>query len=528
MANKFFRTWLFVLSCFAATLYPSHLFAQTAYGVTTTGQLVRFDVTSPGVISSNVTITGLVAGDTIAGIDFRPATGQLYGLGSQSRLYVINTTTGAATQVGVDGAFALNGLAFGFDFNPSVDRIRVVSDTEQNLRLNPDTGALTSTDTPLAYSAGDPNVGVNPAVAGSAYTNNVAGASVTTLYGIDTTQDVLVIQNPPNTGGLTTVGALGVNASAVLGFDIVTAGGVDVAYAAMQVGVGVPSGLYRINLATGAATLVGNFPGVMSIRGLAIDPNPPRLAALSTRLDVLTGQDVAVGGFIIGGSTPKTVVVRARGPSLAAQGVPGPLANPQLQLFSGATEIFYNDDWEDAANAAQILASGFAPSDPNESAIMTTLAPGAYTAIVSGLAGTTGIGIVEVFEVDALSMPLIGISTRGKVLTGAQAMIGGFIIQGTAPRTVIVRARGPSLAAAGLLNVLQNPQLQLFSGSTEIAYNNNWQDSDQAAIQASGFAPSDPNESAIRITLAPGAYTAIVTGVAGTTGLGIVEVYLSP
>jgi hypothetical protein len=254
--------------------------------------------------------------------------------------------------------------------------------------------------------------------------------------------------------------------------------------------------------------------------------DPPRLANISTRLQVLTGENVLIGGFIIGGSAAKTVVVRARGPSLAAQGVPGTLANPNLQLFSGATQIAQNNDWSTASNATAIQQSGFAPSDGNESAIMTTLNPGAYTAIVTGVAGGTGVAIVEVFEVDAPTVPLINISTRGLVQTGDNVMIGGFIIQGNGPQTVVVRARGPSLVAQGVSGVLANPNLQFFSGATQIAQNNDWgQAANAAAIQASGFAPSDPNESAIMMTLNPGAYTAIVTGVAGGTGVAIVEVF---
>ena len=525
MAQKFCRQLLFVLSSAAAILFPSYVFAQTAYAVTAASQLVRFDVTTPGVLNSSTPITGLVGGDTIVAIDFRPATGELFGLGSQSRLYVINTSTGVATQVGVDGSFTLNGTAFGFDFNPTVDRIRVVSDTDQNIRLNPTNGTLTSTDTPLTYAAGDTGQSLNPNIVGSAYTSNFAGATLTTLYGIDVTRDVLVIQTPPNNGTLTTVGGLNVDASAVLGFDMLTGGGVDVPYAVLQVG-GV-SGLYRINIQTGAATLVGNFAAGTTITGLALDPDPPRLAAISTRMQVLTGSDVAIGGFIVGGSTPKVVVVRARGPSLASQGVPGTLANPQLQLFSGQAEIAFNDNWQDAANAALIQSSGFAPSDPLESAIYVPLAPGAYTAIMSGVGGGTGVGIVEVFEVDAPAMPLTAISTRGQVLTGSNVMIGGFIIDGNVPRTVVVRGRGPSLAAAGVSGALADPQLQLFSGATLISYNNNWQETDAEAILASGYAPANALESAIRITLQPGAYTAILSGVGGGTGVGIVEVFTS-
>jgi hypothetical protein len=205
--------------------------------------------------------------------------------------------------------------------------------------------------------------------------------------------------------------------------------------------------------------------------------------------------------------------------------VPGVLANPQLQLFSGVAQVGGNDNWSEAANQADLVASGFAPSEAFESAILTTLAPGAYTAIVSGVGGSTGVGIVEVFEVDEVASPLINIATRGRVLIGDNVMIAGLVIQGDGPQSVVVRARGPSLAAAGVPGVLANPQLQLFSGATQIGFNDDWQDTDGAAILASGFAPSDPNESAILITLQPGAYSAIVTGVSGGTGVAIVEVF---
>lgn len=252
-----------------------------AFGVDTTNNLVRFNTSTPGTIVSSVPITGLQPGETVLGIDFRPATGQLYALGSTSRLYVIdyftNPATAAATQVGT-GTFSvpLNGTAFGFDFNPTVDRIRVTSDTEQNLRLNPNDGTVAASDTNLAYDNTtadgdpiDPNAGSNPDVVGSAYTNSTNGATVTTLFDIDANLDVLVLQNPPNNGVLNTVGPLGVNATAVLGFDIRET--TNTAFAAMVVGT---PGLYIIDLATGAATFVGNIGpgGGTALRGLAITP----------------------------------------------------------------------------------------------------------------------------------------------------------------------------------------------------------------------------------------------------------------
>ena len=265
---------------------------------------------------------------------------------------------------------------------------------------------------------------------------------------------------------------------------------------------------------------------VAVVTGLAPALAASNLVNISTRLQVLTGDDVLIGGFIIGGSAPKTVVVRARGPSLAAAGIANPLANPRLDLYTGQAIVSSNDDWGQAANAAAIQASGFAPPDPKESAILYTLGPGAYTAVVNGVAGGTGVGLIEVFEVDRPDVPLSNISTRGQVRTGNDVMIGGFVIQGDVPQTVIVRARGPSLAAAGIANPLANPFLQLLSGQTVVAANDDWGGSTSALeIQQSGFAPASPAESALLVTLSPGPYTAIVTGVGGGTGVGIVEVF---
>ena len=175
---------------------PRLAHAAPIYGLTLQNSLFVFDSTTPGTIGGSVAITGLQAGEAVLGIDVRPATGQLYALGSTSRLYVIDPVTGAATQVGSGGAFTLNGAEFGFDFNPTVDRIRVVSDADQNLRLNPNDGTLTATDTALAYASAPPdvNLGANPTVVGSAYTNNFPGTLATTLYGIDSNLDILLTQ----------------------------------------------------------------------------------------------------------------------------------------------------------------------------------------------------------------------------------------------------------------------------------------------------------------------------------------------
>jgi len=252
----------------------------------------------------------------------------------------------------------------------------------------------------------------------------------------------------------------------------------------------------------------------------SLSSNPPRLVAISTRTQVLTGDNVMIGGFIIGGSSPKTVVVRARGPSL---GVVGALADPTLTLVPASGPATLNDDWGTAANAATLAASGYAPADAKESAIMATLNPGAYTAIVGGVGNTTGVAIVEVYEMDHPEIPQVAISTRALVQTGDNVMIGGFIIQGSGPQTVVVRARGPSLGVAG---ALADPTLTLVPSSGPAIVNDDWGTAANAAtLAASGYAPANAKESAILVTLNPGAYTAIVSGVGNTTGVAIVEVY---
>ena len=242
---------------------------STLFAITTANTLLRFDSSAPGTILSTTAVSGLQVGEKLQGIDFRPANGQLYGLGSTSRLYTIDLTTGVATQVGASPfAAALSGTNFGIDFNPVVDRVRVVSDADQNLRLNPNTGALAAIDTALSYTVGDPNAGADPNIVGVAYVNNFAGAATTTLYGIDSNLDILTIQNPPNNGTLNTIGPLGFDTSGLVGFDIATA---DTAFASLRVS-GL-SELFTINLATGAATPVGSIgTGAPAIRDIAIAP----------------------------------------------------------------------------------------------------------------------------------------------------------------------------------------------------------------------------------------------------------------
>ena len=236
--------------------------AETLYGVNASNQLVRFDSATPGTLSVVGTISGLQSGEDVVGIDFRPATGQLYALGSASRLYVINKTTAAAAFVAALST-PLSGTSFGVDFNPTVDRLRIVSNTGQNLRVNPETGAVT-VDTPL--NPGTPNVSA------AAYTNSFSGATATTLYDIDTGTDQLFIQNPPNAGTLVLAGNLGVDLQTASGFDISSATSKAYLVATPTVGLGNPT-LFTVNLTSGAAAAVGAVGGASNftpLRGLAV------------------------------------------------------------------------------------------------------------------------------------------------------------------------------------------------------------------------------------------------------------------
>jgi hypothetical protein len=278
---------------------PGPAEAELLTGLTSTGNLVTFDSGTPGTIGSSLPITGLGAGETLLGIDRRPATGILYVLGSSSHLYTINTTTGAATAVGAAFSPALSGTAFGFDFNPVPDRIRVTSTDTSNFRLNPNDGTVAGTDTSLTYAGGDSGAGLTPRVVGSAYTNNFSGTAVTTLFGIDSNRDVLVMQGgtngapSPNLGVLTTIGAgLGFNTSDLVGFDI--SGTTGVAFASMVAPTGGAAQLFTIDLTTGAATLVGTIGNGLTLTGLAAGvgaaptvPVPASLVLLGTGALVL-------------------------------------------------------------------------------------------------------------------------------------------------------------------------------------------------------------------------------------------------
>jgi hypothetical protein len=288
----------------------------------------------------------------------------------------------------------------------------------------------------------------------------------------------------------------------------------------------------------GNVAYTATFNGEQDVYYVRVAPPSLKLLNISTRARVLTGEHVLIAGFIVTGAEPKKVIIRGIGPSLSA--VTGALADPTLELHQGNTTLAVNDNWKIASNGssqqAEVEATTVPPSNDSESAIVMTLSPGSYTAILAGKNGGTGVGVVEVYDLAAgANSVLANISTRGVVEINDNVLIGGLIVGGGAAdgnARVLVRALGPSLAGFGIQDALQDPVLELHdaNGGT-IATNDNWQTNNQtqqsqeSEIQATGLAPSNSLESAIIAVVPAGPLTAIVRGSNGSTGVGVVEVY---
>jgi arylsulfate sulfotransferase len=255
----------------------------------------------------------------------------------------------------------------------------------------------------------------------------------------------------------------------------------------------------------------------------------PQALNLSTRGLVSVGDNVLIGGFIVTGTDPKSVVLRALGPSLSGFGLSDVLTDPVLSVYnSSRTLIATNDNWQSDPNHFIVEANGLAPANLLESTTVQTLAPGAYTVIVTGKDPTPGIGLVELYDLSPLSnSKLKNMSTRGSVGTADDVLISGFIVGDVDSATVIVRALGPSLASFGVSGVLSDPILTIYdSNGTAIVTNDNWQDDNNAMlVQKNGLAPPNASESALVLHLPAGKYTAIVSGANGGTGIGLAEVY---
>jgi phospholipase/lecithinase/hemolysin len=247
---------------------------------------------------------------------------------------------------------------------------------------------------------------------------------------------------------------------------------------------------------------------------------------ISTRGIVGTGENVLIAGFTIGGNQAKKVIVRALGPTLSTLGVGGALANPTITIVNSSNVVVAsNDNWRDTQET-EIAASGYAPPNDLESAVIATLAPGSYTAVVTGKNGGTGIGLVDVYQLDATTSIFSNLSTRGLVGTGQNVLIGGLIIGNGEPPVIVLRAIGPTLSSFGIAHPLQDPTLELRDANGAlIAFDNDWQDNTPTGIKAALLKPTDNRESAIVASLTAGNYTAIVRGKNGTTGVALVEAY---
>lgn len=254
-------------------------------------------------------------------------------------------------------------------------------------------------------------------------------------------------------------------------------------------------------------------------------PPPQYLLNLSTRVHVLNGDSVMIGGFIIAGDTSKSVVIRALGPSLLASGLQKFLHDPVLELYDSThTLIAQNDNWTSLPSGS--VPAELQPADPKESVIMANLAPGRYTGVLRSGDGTVGHALCELYDLEPDNSSLRNMSTRGEVGTDDEVMIGGFIIGGRAPAKVIVRAIGPSLAAAGVADALPDPVLELHDSQGSLIFqNDNWRAEQEKQIVESTIPPTDDRESAIVATLSPGSYTAIIRDRNNGTGVALVEVY---
>lgn len=349
--------------------------------------------------------------------------------------------------------------------------------------------------------------------------------SANTLFALAQGESKLYRVDQTN-GSLTVIGDLGVAINSPIGA---------MTFIGDRLYASIDDRLYEINKMTGAATQVSSTVldfNYSSVSGLAYVDGAVVLGNLSGRAFIGTDERVSIGGLIITGSGNKRVVLRGIGPSLKMNGQPlaGRLADPVLTLYdSSGAMVATNDDYQRGSQPA-IDNAGLAPSDPKESALLATLAPGTYTVIVNGKGQTTGIGLVETYDLDPGSgSKLANLSTRGFVESGNNKVIGGVIVQGTLNNRVVLRGIGPSLGPKGVQSALPDPTIQLVDGNgTVLATNDNVGQlpaDQQAELDQRMLRPSDPKESALIATLGTGNYTVVLDGVTGATGVGLVEVY---
>jgi trimeric autotransporter adhesin len=402
--------------------------------------LLAFNSGTPGTIAGSMTVTGMGANEFLLGIDFRPLTGQLYGVTTANRIILINPLTGAASPVGGQFTPFLLGGFFGFDFNPTSDRIRVVSNTRQNLRMNPSNGTLAGGDTALSFAFGDPNTGRNPHAVGSAYTNNIAGATSTSLYQIDSNLNALLVQGSlggspisPNTGQCFTIGSLGVDTGDLVGFDI--ASFTNAAFASMPPNGSVnnPS-LYTINLTTGAATLIGAIGTGAPIIDIAIAPRVDIVFALTSSNSLISFNALQPGLLLSATSISGASGTLAGVDFRAATGLPfilntagavfiiNPANGAAIQVGGGSGQVLagtaFGFDFNPVPDRIRLVSDAaqnlrFNPNDGTLTAVdgtltyavgdpragqLGTIVGGAYNALVTGSPSITLYGIDSNFD----------------------------------------------------------------------------------------------------------------------------------
>ena len=480
------------------------------------------------VTTSSTTIVEAVVGS--GGLGSTIYFGQYQGLTDSGRFAYVITDGAYGTYIGHSVAPSTPSTAFYPDLPVGASGAFTGTSISGNASVTGVTGTLTKTKDEFIGTV--TQSGSNPVAAGY-YAGSLSGQAaslVTAIVGYDGEIMVYV-----NSGAFTDAGDGTVDASG--NFSIVTPSNNTIAG--------------KADPATGFlnATLTGG-PGGLLLAGRVSGGtfSDGVLKNISTRGLVGSGADNMIAGFVVGGTQPKQLLVRAVGPTLATLGVPGAIAGTQLSIYSGATLVASNiNGWStDPTNASQVVTAEFdsgafaLPLGSADSALVSSFAPGNYTALVSGAGSDTGVGLVEVYDLDQLQLfstqKLINVSTRGNVGTGANILIGGFIINGSAPKRLLIRAAGPGLGALGVSGSLAAPRLQLFNLAQQIIRENySWQNGNDVALiaaaqaQTGAFAfANNSTDSAILIVLPPGSYTAEVSGVGATTGIALVEVYEVP
>lgn len=509
---------------FAATgsIFAAHLTGLTLFGVNLfNNQLIAIDAAT-----GKATVVGSL-GDIVLATGLGVRNNRLFVFDQvNDRIREVNKKSGqliSSIDIGVrslagEGELTFRSDGVGFLASPLNSSNGPVNDFYM-FTIDPD--AKTGTSVRL----GTTDVAIDAMAFNSQGVLYAIGQGTSTIYTVDTTNGKMSALATIKDSSGATVPMNSPIAGMTIGPANPAMGGVEEIYASLD------DRLVIINPMTGAARTppgdIINFgPLISSVSGLAFAPGAGGLGNISSRVLVGTGPNVGIAGFIVRGTTAKSLVARGIGPSLTS--VPNALADPVIELYNGAGQLFgRNDNWRDGPEAARLQAIGLAPSNDKESALLGSLNQGAYTVVLSGAGNTSGVGLVEIYDIDFGSdSKLANISTRGQVKTGDNILIGGMIVSGSAPQRVVSRAIGPDLAASGVTTPLPDPFIDIRdSNGVSIGSNDDFGTGpDTAELAQNGLTPGDPRDSAIILNVPPGNYTALVTGKSGE-GIALVEFY---